>query len=45
MNYSINQEYMVLDEDMEVVNWFDTLEDAEEYVEQLEEEKREDMQY
>lgn len=43
MNYSINQEYIVLDEDMEVVNWFDTLEDAEEYVEQLEEEKREDM--
>lgn len=40
MNYSINQEYMVLDEDMEVVNWFDTLEDADEYVEQLEEEKK-----
>ena len=35
--YTVNQGYVVLDENSEVVDWFDTLEDAEEYVEELEE--------
>ena len=35
-NYEINQGYVVLDENMEVVDWFDTLEEAEKYVEELE---------
>ena len=38
MSYSINQGYVVINENMEVVDWFDTFEDAEEYIEQLEEE-------
>ena len=38
-NYEINQGYVVLDENMEVVDWFDTLEEAEKYVEELEESK------
>ena len=37
-HYEINQGYVVLDENMEVVDWFDTLEDAEKYVEELESE-------
>ena len=41
MGYSINQGYIVLNENMEVVDWFDTLEGAEEYVEKLEAEEDE----
>ena len=37
--YEINQGYVVLDENMEVVDWFDTLEEAEECVEELENSK------
>ena len=40
MSYTINQGYVVLNENSEVVDWFDTLEDAEEYVEQLEENEK-----
>lgn len=39
MSYEINQGYVVLNENGEVVDWFDTLEDAELYVEQLEKEQ------
>lgn len=31
-SYTINQGYVVLDKNSEYVDWFDTLEDAEEYV-------------
>lgn len=41
MSYQINLEYVVFDENMEVVDWFDTLEEAEEYVEKLEAEEDE----
>ena len=41
MSYSINQVYVVLDENMDVVEWFDTLEDAEKYVENLESQENE----
>ena len=36
--YSICEGFVVLDENSEVVDWFDTLEDAETYVEEREEE-------
>lgn len=39
MSYSINQAYVVFNLDMEPVEWFDTLEDAEEYVEEMEQEE------
>ena len=42
MSYSINQAYVVLNRDMEPVEWFDTLEDAEEYVEEMEQEETEE---
>ena len=35
--YTVNEGYIVLDENMEVVDWFDTLEEAEEYAEELNE--------
>lgn len=35
--YTINQGYVVLDKNSEIVDWFDTYDDAEQYVEQLEE--------
>lgn len=35
--YEINQGYVVLDENMEVVDWFDTFEEAEQFVEENEE--------
>lgn len=41
MSYSINQAYVVLDKNMDVVEWFDTLEDAEKYVENLESQENE----
>ena len=41
MSYSINQVYVVLNENMDVVEWFDTLEDAEKYVENLESQENE----
>ena len=41
MSYSINQVYVVLDENMDVAEWFDTLEDAEKYVEDLESQENE----
>ncbi len=41
MSYQINLKYVVFDENMEVVDWFDTLEEAEEYVEKLEAEEDE----
>ena len=41
MSYSINQVYVVLDENMDVMEWFDTLEDAEKYVENLESQENE----
>ena len=34
--YTVNEAYVVLDENSEVVDWFDTLEEAEEYVGELE---------
>ena len=37
-NYTINQGYVVLDENSEIVDWFDTMEEAEAYVEELENE-------
>ena len=36
--YTVNQGYVVLDENSEVVDWFDTFEEAEEYAEELNEE-------
>ena len=36
--YSICEGFVVLDENSEIVDWFDTLEDAETYVEEQEEE-------
>lgn len=41
MSYQINLKYVVFDENTEVVDWFDTLEEAEEYVEKLEAEEDE----
>lgn len=35
--YSICEGFVVLDENSEIVDWFDTKEDAESYVEELEE--------
>lgn len=35
-HYEINQGYVVLDENMKVVDWFDTLEEAEQFVEENE---------
>lgn len=35
-HYEINQGYVVLDENMEIVDWFDTLEEAEKFVEENE---------
>lgn len=37
-NYTINQGYVVLDENSEIVDWFDTMEEAEACVEELENE-------
>lgn len=36
--YTVNQGYVVLDENSEVVDWFDTFEEADEYAEELNEE-------
>ena len=36
--YTINEGYIVLDENSNMVDWFDTMEEAEEYVKELEEE-------
>ena len=36
--YTINQGYVVLDENSEIVDWFDTIEEAEAYVEEMESE-------
>lgn len=36
-SYTINQGYIVLDENSNMVDWFDTIEEAEECVEELEE--------
>lgn len=36
-HYEINQGYVVLDENMEIVDWFDTLEEAEHFVDENEE--------
>ena len=33
--YTVNQGYVVLDENSSVVEWLDTLEEAEEYAEKL----------
>ena len=35
--YSICEGFVVLDENSEIVDWFDTFEDAESYVEEQEE--------
>lgn len=35
--YTVNQGYVVLDENSDIVDWFDTLEDAKTYAEELEE--------
>ena len=35
--YTIQDAVVVLDENSDVVDWFDTLEDAEAYIEELEE--------
>lgn len=35
MNYSINEGYIILNENSELVEWFDTLEEAEKYVEEI----------
>lgn len=35
MNYSINEGYVILDENSELVEWFDTLEEAEQYIEEI----------
>lgn len=35
--YTIQEAVVVLDENSEVMDWFDTVEDAEAYVEELEE--------
>lgn len=40
MNYLIFQGYVVVDENMEFVNWFVVEEAAEEFVEQLEEDRK-----
>lgn len=37
-SYTINQGYVVLDENSEVVDWFDTIEEAEDCVEKMESE-------
>ena len=37
--FTINQGYVVLDENSEVIDWFDTIEDAENYIEELENEQ------
>lgn len=36
--YTVNQGYVVLNENSEVVDWFDTFEEADEYAEELNEE-------
>ena len=37
--YTVNQGYVVLDENSEIVDWFDTQEEAEEYAESLEQDE------
>lgn len=37
--YTVNQGYVVLDENGEIVDWFDTQEEAEEYAESLEQDE------
>lgn len=36
-NYTINQGYVVLDENSQIIDWFDTMEEALELIEELEE--------
>lgn len=36
MTYTVNKGYVILDENSEIIDWFDTLEDAEEYIRELE---------
>lgn len=36
--YTIQEAVIVLDEHSNIVDWFDTIEEAEEYVEEMEEE-------
>lgn len=37
MAYTISQGYIILDENSEIVDWFDTLEEAESFIEESEE--------
>lgn len=39
MTYTISEGYVVLDENSEIVDWFDTLEEAEKYIKELETEE------
>ena len=36
--YTIQDAVVVLDENSEIIEWFDTMEEAEEYVEEMEDE-------
>lgn len=38
--YKINRGYVILDEDNDLVGWADTLEDAEQIVEELEQDNK-----
>ena len=40
--YTIQEAVVVLDENSEVMDWFDTVEDAEAYVERLEKEEEDE---
>lgn len=35
--YTIQEAVVVLDENLDIMNWFDSMEDAEKYIEDLEE--------
>lgn len=39
--YTVNQGYVVLDENSDLVDWFDTEEDAYEFIEELERQESE----
>jgi len=41
--YTINAGYVILDENSEIINWADTLEEAEKIVEELENDQEENM--
>ncbi len=40
MQYTINQGYVILDNNSKLVDWFDTYEEAEQAVQEMEEEEK-----